>query len=145
MRYFTGSGAIGSKAIATIHDGNTLVSGPVISCETSVEFGRPQEYNVRFYADNVKSNVCSGTTFDSVLDLSGNCENKSLKARKVIFNPPATIVLWEDGKKTVVKCDDGDTFDEMKGLALCYMKKALGNTSRELNKALRKGKNDASA
>ena len=24
--------------------------------------------------------------------------------KKVIFNPPATIVFWEDGSKTVVKC-----------------------------------------
>lgn len=60
------------------------------------------------------------------------------KAKQVIFNPPATVVLWEDGTKTVVKCDPEDTFNETTGVALCYMKKALGNTSRELNKALRK-------
>ena len=142
MRCFTG--VLGSKSIAMVYDGHTQISGPVVSCETSVEFDRPQEYNVKFYVNDVRKDVCSGTTFDFALDLSGNCENKSMKARKVIFNPPATIVLWEDGKKTVVKCDESDTFDEMKGLALCYMKKALGNTSRELNKALRKGKNDAS-
>lgn len=62
------------------------------------------------------------------------------KAKQVIFNPPATVVLWSDGTKTVVKCDPEDTFDETTGVALCYMKKALGNTSRELNKALRKAK-----
>lgn len=62
------------------------------------------------------------------------------KAKQVIFNPPATVVLWEDGTKTVVKCDPEDTFNETTGIALCYMKKALGNTSRELNKALRKAK-----
>lgn len=60
------------------------------------------------------------------------------KAKKVIFNPPATVVLWEDGTKTVVKCDKEEEFNETTGIALCYMKKALGNTSRELNKALRK-------
>ena len=64
--------------------------------------------------------------------------NLSLKARKVIFNPPATIILWEDGTKTVVKCDDEDYYEPATGVALCYMKKALGNTSRDLNKALRK-------
>ena len=62
------------------------------------------------------------------------------KAKKVIFNPPATVVLWTDGTKTVVKCDPEDTFNETTGVALCYMKKALGNTSRELNKALRKAR-----
>lgn len=49
------------------------------------------------------------------------------RIKKVIFNNPATIVYWEDGTKTVVKCGKDDTFDAEKGLALCFMKKALGN------------------
>lgn len=49
--------------------------------------------------------------------------------KKIIFNGPATIVLWNDGTKTVVKCQDGDTFDKEKGIALCFMKKSLGNKS----------------
>lgn len=63
-----------------------------------------------------------------------------LKARRVVFNPPATVVLWEDGTKTVVKCDKDDEYNVMTGIALCYMKKALGNTSRGLNDALNKAK-----
>lgn len=47
--------------------------------------------------------------------------------KKIIFNNPATIVYWEDGTKTVVKCGDGDTWDKEKGLAMCFTKKALGN------------------
>lgn len=47
--------------------------------------------------------------------------------KKVIFNDPATIVLWGDGSKTVVKAQKGEKFDKEKGLALCYMKKMLGN------------------
>lgn len=47
--------------------------------------------------------------------------------KKVIFNNPATIVYWEDGTKTVVKCGKDDTYSEEAGLALCFMKKALGN------------------
>ena len=48
--------------------------------------------------------------------------------RKVIFNNPATIVLWADGTKTVVKAYK-EAFDPEKGLAMCFMKKALGNRS----------------
>ena len=47
--------------------------------------------------------------------------------KQVIFNNPATIVIWHDGTKTVVKCQPGETFDEEKGLALAISKKALGN------------------
>lgn len=51
-------------------------------------------------------------------------------AQKVIFNEPATIVVWDDGTKTVVKCGDRDVYDPEKGIALCFMKKMLGNTGR---------------
>lgn len=46
---------------------------------------------------------------------------------KVIFNGPATIVLWSDDTKTVVKCGDHDIFDQEKGLAIAIVKKAMGN------------------
>lgn len=45
----------------------------------------------------------------------------------VIFNPPATIVFWRDGSKTVVKAQDGESFDKEKGLAMAYVKKCCGN------------------
>ena len=50
--------------------------------------------------------------------------------RKVIFNDPATIVLWSDGSKTVVKCGPEDTFDMEKGLAMAIVKKMAGNDNR---------------
>lgn len=46
---------------------------------------------------------------------------------KVVFNDPATIVLWNDGSKTVVKCNPEDKFDPEKGLAMACMKKLFGN------------------
>lgn len=54
-------------------------------------------------------------------------EYRGVTVKKVIFNDPATIVLWSDGTKTVVKCQDGDVFDPEKGLAMAISKKALGN------------------
>lgn len=56
---------------------------------------------------------------------------------KVIFHNPATIVFWEDGTKTVVTCQEGDLYDREKGLALCFMKKALGNKG-QFNEILKK-------
>lgn len=69
--------------------------------------------------------------------------------KQVIFNPPATIVFWDDDSKTVVKCQDmmidlpvkggignltlGDStvgteiFDKEKGLAMAFCKKMFGN------------------
>ena len=79
------------------------------------------------------------------------------KIEKVIFNPPATIVLWGDGTKTVVKANGrcghtvvatsysdngeakteeieiGELYDPEKGLAMCIAKKALGNKGNYYN------------
>jgi hypothetical protein len=71
-------------------------------------------------------------------NLSAATAGHGLAYKKVIFNPPATIVLWKDGSKTVVKCDERDTYDARTGLALCFMKKALGNKSRAVNDILHK-------
>ena len=54
--------------------------------------------------------------------------------KNVIFNNPATIVFWEDGTKTVVKCQDGDEFDPEKGLSMAIVKKAYGNKGNYCNK-----------
>lgn len=51
------------------------------------------------------------------------------KIKKVIFNEPATIVLWSDNTKTVVKCQKGDTYSKEVGLAMCIAKKYLGDKS----------------
>ena len=47
--------------------------------------------------------------------------------KKVIFNDPATVVIWSDGTKTVVKCQPGDVYSKELGLAMCISKKYLGN------------------
>ena len=47
--------------------------------------------------------------------------------KRVIFNPPATIVYWSDCTKTVVKCSEKDVFDPKKGLAMAVAKRCGGN------------------
>ena len=51
-----------------------------------------------------------------------------LKIKKVIFNGPATIIEWDDYTKTIVKCQNGEPFDQEKGVAMAICKKLLGNT-----------------
>lgn len=57
----------------------------------------------------------------------------SLAIDRVIFNDPATIIIWTDGTKTVVKCGENDTFDPEKGFAIAVVKKLFGNHSRYYN------------
>ena len=82
-----------------------------------------------FYGDEyewIKSecdikNYCSKLSLSS---LKGSKIGGGIK--KVIFNDPATIVFWNSGEKTVVKCSD-EEFDKEKGLLCCIVKYICGN------------------
>lgn len=50
--------------------------------------------------------------------------------KKIIYNPPATIVFWEDGSKTVVKCSKDDEYSPYFGFLAALAKKVYGNPSR---------------
>lgn len=61
-------------------------------------------------------------------------KKESFEIERVIFSKPATIVIWKDGSKTVVKCQEGDTFSEETGLAMAICKKVFGNKGNYYNK-----------
>ena len=55
--------------------------------------------------------------------------------QKVIFNGPATIVLYVDKfgneRKVVTKCSEWDEYDPEKGLAIAFSKILLGDDFRK--------------
>lgn len=67
-------------------------------------------------------------------------DDEALNIEKVIFNDPATIILWRDGDKTVVKRAVGDVYDPYAGFCIAVAKKAMGNNSR-IKKILREKSN----
>lgn len=115
--------------------------------QTALEFcnpkyPRPKRYSILWGAVATMSEACAAIYADLMVewhfgnancvlvdekDLADMASDNSFKIKNVIFNDPATIVLWEDGTKTIVKCQDGDTYSEELGLAMCIAKKALGN------------------
>lgn len=46
--------------------------------------------------------------------------------KKVIFNPPATIVIWNNDEKEIVKTN-GERFDKEKGLMMAIARKMFGS------------------
>ena len=44
-----------------------------------------------------------------------------------MYKPPATIVFWNDGTKTVSVCEEGDVYNKELGFALCVLKKKYDN------------------
>ena len=47
--------------------------------------------------------------------------------KKIIFNDPATIIIWGNGDKTIVKCGEGEFYDPEKGMAMAIAKHFLGD------------------
>lgn len=54
-------------------------------------------------------------------------------AAKIIFSGGATIILWDDGTKTVAKCRGGDEFDPLFGIMACTVRKLTGNRGHGVN------------
>lgn len=57
-------------------------------------------------------------------------ENKMPAVKNCYFSDDRTIVLWDDGTKTVVQCQPGDQFDPEKGIFAAIAKRAYGNTGK---------------
>lgn len=88
----------------------------------------------------VTNSVLGGKTYREITNailVGSRRPNDCLK--KVIFDEGAgvTVALWNDGTKTIIRCQEGDTFDKEKAIALCYMKKVLGNRG-SFNETLKK-------
>lgn len=66
-------------------------------------------------------------------------DRPSDRIEKVVFNKEkgTTVVMWDDNKKTIIKLQEGDVWDPEKALALCYMKRILGNRG-SFNETLKK-------
>lgn len=74
---------------------------------------------------------------DTPVVYAAPCLPQTPMIKNVIFNPPATIVFWEDGSKTVVKAEN-EAFDWEKGLAMAMVKKYFGNNKGRYYNEFRK-------
>lgn len=41
---------------------------------------------------------------------------------RIVYNGPATIIFWDDGTKTIAKCDPKDKKNKSVGVLVCVMK-----------------------
>lgn len=128
--------------------GIDLNSLPVISDEDVKNMQKAGE--CREECKNPLQDFCGGTMTAELMDMDDLPFYESPFAiKRVIFNNPATIVFWEDGEKTVVRCMDNvevrekvvhgrkkkfmvpmpsENYSKEIGLAMCIAKKAFGNT-----------------
>lgn len=85
---------------------------------------------------------------DGVVSVAGRMEVNMLnkehyEIEKVIINEPATIIIWKDKTKTVVKCGENDDFSPEAGIALAYMKHCMfDDKTTQFNKWMNKQTSD---
>lgn len=61
------------------------------------------------------------------------------KIKQIIINPPATIIIWKDGTKTV--CKSNEEYDPEVGVAMCIAKKYFGSRN-QFTKAVKEAMKD---
>lgn len=119
-------------AVRKLIDGRTLVclsSGPTLEFGpgdlTAYRNGYLQIIKHGSFHRDMTDNTCYATEAKKILNEVFTMSAATIK--DVIFAPPATIVYWSDGSKTVVKCNEKDIFDPEKGLAMAIAKRCGGN------------------
>lgn len=78
---------------------------------------RNSEYGVFWFNEN-----CVAVMPDSIL--------VDDPVKQIIYNGPKTIIIWNDGSKTIVSCGKNDTFDIYAGFCAAVAKKMFGSTSK---------------
>ena len=111
------------------HDGHLI---PVNETKETVTKDIPDEEIPFCDLDCSECDLCQEECFDCELE----CDEEEPmmwgipSVNHIIFNPPATIVFWDDGTKTVVKCMEDQPYEKYAGFAMACMKKMFGSTSR---------------
>lgn len=77
--------------------------------------------------DNARYAAQAQAMYNRTYEKEARAAMSTASIKNVIFAPPATIVYWSDGSKTVVKCSEKDVFDPEKGLAMAIAKHCGGN------------------
>lgn len=120
---------IGIKDIKVALDG--VLMKPSVIDSVYYPNDRTFEIDLRFSMDEFIRKKKTNELHNMIYNKTHESSDR-MTIRKVIFNDPATIVFWEDGTKTVVKCTNED-YDPEKGLAMAIAKKVFNNKGNYYN------------
>lgn len=113
----------------TLHNKELYVSKELIKLKTKLN----EIYGTNCFKEKENEimptkNINAGTLYINDIPLG----RMYPEIKNVIFSGPCTIVMWSDGDKTIVRCDD-ENFDKEKGLAMAIAKKFLGTNKTKSN------------
>ena len=118
----------------TVHFDSGLIGDSYFN-NTEIELIKKEENNMKttWATTSTSTTMTIPYTYDfkngSLISI-----NSVPKIKKVIFNCPATIVLFEDGTKSVVKMNEDDlVWDPEHGLAMALIKRIYGTNKSKSN------------
>ena len=85
------------------------------------------------YMEYMDAHITEPETSTIRSDMNRKCKQNTinpLEIENVYFNDPVTVVMWNDGTKTIVRCSENDFYDPETGLAMAIVKKAYGNDNK---------------
>lgn len=100
---------------------NLTFTGTLNNCHTALK-GEDFLDIMRYCYNDIETVGKCSASMELRVDIPGMID-------RVIFNDPATIIIWKDGSKTVVKRSEYDTWDPEKGFCMAVIKKLYGHTS----------------
>lgn len=120
---------------------NNEITEPILTINSNgITIGKPI---------TIEHNLCGKNLFDGI-KIEGHpkkyCETiekqeqerklKKILPRKWVINGPATILFWQDGTKTIVKCNKDDEFDAQKGYLMAFFEKITGMSKHQIAKLM---------
>lgn len=96
-----------------------------------------QEINSSFLENELKEDEIDNdlNLIRMIEELEAEEQYDYLAYERIIFNDPATIVIWADGTRTVVKACKEDKFDKGVGLKTALLQRVFGkDIDKEINK-----------
>lgn len=114
---------------ATLKVGDSTLDINVL--ETSIEASPFGTADITIKGRILRPSICSKKESKSTGVPHG------LRLDRVIYAPPATIVYWQDGTKTVVKCCEKDEYSKSIGFMMCAIKKMCGNDTVTFHKMMK--------
>ena len=124
--------------MATLHDGTLYITDLDGDYHKAMVSDRDCSSGILSAMSLIDDKINSSSIMTGKMAYTGSMKSPKLKMlpeiSKVIFNDPATVVMWSDGTKTVVKTRQKgrkkDKFSKEYGLAMAIAKKYCGNRSR---------------
>lgn len=89
----------------------------------------PTPYGV-LLDDQLNPLDCQGLYWFSEHDLAVIQDPTELSIKKVIFSGPKTIILWDDGTKTISSCGESDQYSQYIGFCAAVAKKVFGSNNK---------------